>query len=899
MRLQLFLKPVQCALLIALFFIPTLFPTAGRGQGGEKGLRYAVGPKAIEGGSLALVYEYAALEKPGDFNKHYIRALVILEEGEPVGIKIAGHSEESICRQTTEIVIQLAKDLDGKRANFGTIDSEEGYFASYGIFDGPVNDKYRKPYETAYESLKALEASAPGKLEVRTMMLSEYQRIHQEILKHEQASEPQVYIHYLPEPFILYRPTNSFAPEQFAQLRQKVKNEVTRDYIQRVKAEQQNLQALIDIVNKVELPMQFRPYPNPMGIVENTPQRMQRYRAICADALKKPDNRRRMLDNNKLLKQYQLEHNKLQNPYLKEFSQLVLDFIEGLLVEDELCIKLKESLIEMEEDQKFQADSVSLEWQAADLNNFAQTLERALVNKKTFVLFSEGFGERHYDLLTDATIRGWPALDPRQFKALYTSGHAVRKEARAISQYHYIAPNNGQPQVGASVSGVMFQVVGQGQPQYYALQDFMYTENEVPDVMVVARRLASSGQIPQKNIKLVQYRNGKPSVTEAPNTLMLSAIEKNFVLLPANQQLDTLRAKTGLPITPLQPGIASGNSFTVVGQGNLYLHQHSPFAVYAGDLLRHATRRATLDPKLDGKLGFNPVHVPVNAPVVVTGNSWYEFKFAQLPQGASTLIASAQASPDQRAKLSNNYARLMLQLPLELRDLPSASPINTFANSFVGLFDGFIKHAQAKFGENADQWTRDQQDYVSFARDLLNGLYERRKDQVTLVAHNPDPLRVFIAGGEAYLTDFQHDSEQHYAGHLAQVFAHMALVRYTDAKPLTESQLKPLFSELITLAKELDYIPDKALQNDDFQSGLAMGMFDLLPYFAKQRMGYDAESAEVKALATRIQNVYQPALIFLLKQAGEQPLSEGTSFLMRNLGLVLETLAKGGFVYAG
>ncbi|MFW5659335.1 MAG: hypothetical protein ACOCZ8_05075, partial [Bacteroidota bacterium] len=218
---------------------------------------------------------------------------------------------------------------------------------------------------------------------------------------------------------------------------------------------------------------------------------------------------------------------------------------------------------------------------------------------------------------------------------------------------------------------------------------------------------------------------------------------------------------------------------------------------------------------------------------------------------------------------------------------------------FVGLFDSFIQQAQASFGENADQWTRDQQDYVSFARDLLNGLYERRNQQITLVAHNPDPLRVFIAGDEAYLTDFQHDSEQHYAAHLAQVFAHMALVRFTDAKPLTEDQLKPLFSELIALAKELDYIPDKALQNDDFQSGLAMGMFDLLPYFEQQRMGYDAESEEVKALQTRIQNVYQPAMIFLLKQAGEQPLSEGTSFLMRNLGLVLETLAKDGFVYAG
>ncbi|MFW5659493.1 MAG: hypothetical protein ACOCZ8_05905, partial [Bacteroidota bacterium] len=666
----------------ALLLISALFPGQGLAQGGEKGLRYAVGPKAIEVGSLALVYEYAALEKPGDFNKHYIRALVILDEGEPVGIKIAGHSEESICRQTTEIVIQLAKDLDGKRANFGSIDSDDGYFASYGIFDGPVNDKYRKPYQTAYESLKALQASAPGKLEVRTMALNEYLRIHQEILKNEQTNEPHIYIHYLPEPFILYRPINTLAPEQFAQLRQKVKNEVTRDYIQRVKAEERNLQALIDVVKKVELPVQFRPYPNPMGIVENTPQRMQRYRRICTDALKKPDNRRKMRENNALYKQYEIEHNKLQNPYLKEFSKLVLDFLEGVLVEDELCIKLKESLIEMEEEQKFQADSVSLEWKPAELNQFVQTLERALVNKKTFVLFSEGFGERHYDLLTDATVRGWPALDPRQFKALYTSGHAVRKEARAISQYHYIAPNNGQPQVGASVSGVIFQVVGQGQPQYYALQDFMYNENEVPDVMVVARRLASSGQVPQKHIKLVEYRNGKPSVSDAPNTLMLSAIDKNFAQMPTNQQLDTLRDKTGLPITPLQPGIASGNSFTVVGQGNLYLHQHSPFATYAGGLLRHATRRATLDPRLEGKLGFNPVHVPVNAPVVLSGNTWLEFKFAQLPESATTLIANAQANSEGRAKRSTDYARLMLQLPLELRDLPSASPINTFENSF-------------------------------------------------------------------------------------------------------------------------------------------------------------------------------------------------------------------------
>ena len=595
-------------------------------------MRRAVGEQVFTGGSLALTYDFDALQKPGDFNKHYIRALVILDDDQPVGIKIAGHSEESICKQTTEIVIDLAKGLDGKKARFGTIDADDGYFASYGILDGPIDKRYRKPYSAAYAQLRALERSAPGKFELRTMQLGQYNRIRENILAKENAEAPHIYIHYLPESYIQYRPVGSFAPEAYSKLRQAVKNEVTRDYVQRVEAEQQNLQALIDVVKQVELPMQFRPYPNPRGIVENTPQRMQRYRSICDDALKKSTARRKLITNRKLLKRYQTEHAKLQNPYLKDYSKIVKAFLESLLEEGQLCTQLKESLIEMEEDQNFQADSIMLEWKPAELNNFVRVLERSLVNKKTFLQFSEGFGERHYDLLTDGTIRGWPALDPRQFKSMYEKGTNVRKQARAISQYHYIAPNNGQPQVGASVSGIVFQVVGQGQPQYYALQDFMFQQNDVPDVMGVARQIASSSQVPQKNIHVVRY-DGQAVETPAPDILRIEGIDKNFVLLPAQQQLDSLREKTGLPMMPLQPGIASGSTFTVLDRGNLFLHRQSPFAVYAGDLLRHATRRATLDPKLSSKFGFAQTHVPLNAPIV-TEEVWYGFKFGQLPKGA-------------------------------------------------------------------------------------------------------------------------------------------------------------------------------------------------------------------------------------------------------------------------
>ena len=240
----------------------------------------------------------------------------------------------------------------------------------------------------------------------------------------------------------------------------------------------------------------------------------------------------------------------------------------------------------------------------------------------------------------------------------------------------------------------------------------------------------------------------------------------------------------------------------------------------------------------------------------------------------------------------------MLQLPLELRDLPSASPNNTFANSFVGLYDAIIKSAQTQFGEDADAWNRDQQDYVGFVRDLVNGLYTRRNEQITVIAHQPDPLRVFVNGQAAYLTDFTHDGEKHYAAHLAQVFAHMALIRHTDAKPLTNAQLQPIFDELVALATAMDYIPDNALSQDDFQGGMVMGMLQLLPYFEQQRIGYSADAPEVQALNTRIANVYQPAFKFLLQQSEAAGISEGQAFLMRNLGLVIGTLEKEGFVYA-
>lgn len=850
-----------------------------RGQGG---IPPVVSKEVIPGASLARAYPAKVLEKPGDFNKSYIRALVILDGDEPVGIKVAGHSEEAICRQTSNIVLELALALDEKQLTFGQLDSPEGYYVGYGIFDGPVNAKYRKLYRAAYTELQQLYAAHPTQMELRTMPLADFNRYRSQLLQYEQAGKDVLVVHVLPEEFMLYRPQGSLDQAGLLELHTQVKAAATEEYQRKLAADERRLQRLQQQLPRVVFPEQYRAFhPQPGDFsTKNEPadRRDARHAALLRDAMDTPEFRLKAQSNQTVVEELRGIVAELHDSQLREGLENYLNEVALVTNYDSLLKSIREKLVNQEL-RTGRIDSVRIEFTPAKATGLNEVLNRYLVNYRTFLTFAEGFGAKHPWMLTDAMVRGWPTLAPEDFPAVYAAGTGFRAPNEIVSEYHFLAANPEQPVRGVSVSGVVFQYCTEGTCQYLNYEDFLESAFILPG----PRQLLSNF------VRYFELAPDFPLVIQWPG----KAAERFTVGELPKPILATADSTTLQSIARGQPAFvaalsANGHRFELAGQTHpqgLYQRAGDTLStldlnIYNNDLYRHAVRRWALDRRFAQALAAK-IEVPLRMRWPLADSLAVALQGWALPADARPL--PERLAPQQRSEAAAQYTQLQLALQQRLADADLFGILPT-EQSFESYRDNLLENLPlGKTSTDADLRT-----LLGFVRDLYGFVEIRATDEWTAQTPDPDPNRIFVGETTWHLVEFVRYGQRLRPAYLAQVVAHQLLLQHGDTRPLDPGRVGAALKALERQAVSTGLLNEDELKTPTYLAGLAYGLFQLgeAEYAKLKPLGENPPQRA--ALETRLRNVYQPVLVGLLNHiAGQSPPDE-LDFIVRNLKISLD-----------
>lgn len=876
-------------------------------------IRKVLPEPVIPGGSLARQFRLPVLEKPGDFNKHHIRVLGIRDQrGDIVGLKICGHSHPTVCKQTTDIAIALAKGLKRRGATFGPIYNNpegNGYYVGYGIFEGPINRKYRREYEQAYTDLQNLSRRNPGKLEVTEIAEAEYRRIlknlkHFENLTEENPGQDFAVFHQLPENFIYFYPVDEIAPADYLKLFNTVRASTGKDYLAELQQDEKALQSASQniraLVYPFEFQVQFEPYAERAPSYPTDQAATEHFNQLIDEAYARDSFQAALAANDDRIEALKTLAQKMNDPYLQQVIDLYAKRSRDFFSLDSLRKNLLEKLPKQERQARSPITEVRIRFRELENDPLADLLETYLINQRTYVQFAYKLDEQHPYLLTDAVIRGWPAISTEQHKALFTEGSALRKPAEMYSNYHFVAPD-GTGGKGAhsylSVSGVVAQLYVEGSYQYINLEDYLQDELQVPPLVELYLAQVEAGLLDSSSKALIidHYTDTPPELLTVADVLEAGPdfgdFSPSLFSQPPDTQQTQLTEALGESLTPLDPEAVCGPDW-ISARHYVSLSNRSPFRSNAIEIISHAARRLALDPRTTAETGL-PLRVPPQVLVTKRQENWLPMEVWQLKGTPSGNPPRTNVAPLTRASSPATYVEPWMKFQLysarRLQELPSADLLNAGKQQYQNAFTGFGKSLGRRFGQNEEQWSRDLQDAFGFLRDLTNSVAERAEEGSVVFALEPDPRRWLIDGdGTALLMDFEEAAAMEDAAFVAQVLLGMAELQHGSRNAVTPAQLKKLYQQLRMELERTNFLDSRRLQTAHFNATAAVGILMAASRLSRHRSRYAPNAAAQQALDRRIVNLYQPVLRFFLQQP--KTLSDEQEFIFRNLNSALEAL---------
>jgi hypothetical protein len=881
-------------------------------------VRPTVPDPVIPQGSLARTYRLHVLEKPADINKHHIRVLVIRDaRGTPVGMRIAGHSEENTCRQTTEIVIKLCKALEAAGARFGapvplSANGPAAFYASYGVFAGPVDARYKRPYQEALDALTALSAQHPEGVVIHSLTDADYnalvaQTTQAEALARQQGGAALV-VHYFPEPFIHFAAQGSPPAQAYRNLVQAVRQAAGPSYAQRLRQDEQNLSAALLSVGQLQFPSAYRailePFPSGRTNAEAPDARARRYRAITDDCFRQPDFVRNQRANAELVAKVGRLASQLNDAYMKRLLEAWVAEANRMTHLDSIRASLVAHFPNSELNWGKAIDSVRIQWKALEADPLRELVDRFRVTQRTYLQFADQMAPYHPFMLSDGVARGWPVFSPEEQRPLYTQGTQLRGAARLLTQYHFLAPDNAKDAAtGATgfvgLSGVVFQLVRDGKSEYVNLEDFVNDELAVPFVHEVVRDLlrvqavdsATTLQVhrwpsgPAPATTVGAYLGGAPSLFEMQST---------FSSQPTDSQ--TVWLRQWLPGSTPLPGLGAAAGRYALPTGRLHVVARSPFAVYGGRVGHLAVRRLCLDPEFHKAVGRR-VLLAEREPVWLGPHNWLDVQRVELPSTARPFADVLKATPaPNRPALLEAHLKATLEAARRLgKDLPGSSPILEGRNLYESVLTAFRDNVRSR-----NLAGRDWEDLQGFLRDLAHHLAERADAEPTLylVDADPDTWAALPDGNTLILTSVEQAERLHNGAGLAILLGHHLRLAHTDAARITPEQIRSGWQRVAAAGAAHRLVTPEVLQTPDFRLALAFGALRQATRLSALRAQCPPGSPALAELERQLKHVWQPLFEHFLQEAEGAALPEQLEFVVRNLRQVIQALGS-GTVYLG
>jgi hypothetical protein len=861
----------------------------------------------IAGGSLARNYQLALHEKAGDINKTHIRVLAILNEaGEPVGLKVAGHSEEEICQQTSQVVAQLAQSIDNKGAEFGGIQDQEqpGYYISYGLFEGPVGRKYRKPYQEALQQIRGLARRHPGKVQISEIRQEQYRAIQDRMAFYTAYAREQdtsmIIVHMLPENYLSFTPNQALGRKQYQPFLQQVQKTADEKYAKRLRDDKQALTQLQQQMGTLELlygyQFFFDRYSQRRWQQEDSLEQQERLRGVLNEAFSTTESQKQLRENRQTIQRLRTTAQRLNDPYLQQILQRWAQRVSDLQSPDSLKAGIHAKLIEQEDSAQRMIDSMAVRWRPLQQDPIRQLLEKYLVNQKTFLEYERLLDEQHPHMLADAVMRGWPVFSVEQYQQLYKQGYDRRRNAQAFSHYQFFAPqpHGGGAQVYTVLSGIVLQIVHRNKTSFLNLEEFMENEAKVPPLYRVIASLASGRGLLAQSSAVAINRNypvgGAKDTAQLPafrlarrylDSQPIGWLSNDFIKMHPDSQIQRLAGwRDGATIAHAgynaqhEPRLRYGDALLTVSD-------RSPFEPEARSLLHHALRRYSRDPRLTAPLAY-PLHIPLHRPVQRSGDSWLSTTELALPAQARPLPAVLAKHPSRRKAFARHYQQLMLRLARRAGDLPGVELSESPKNRFETTLAAHRKLLSQHYGPAPQGWPRAPQDYYSFLQDLVRFMESRVETQRNVFQYAPAPGTLYLGPDSSwYPTDFSAGRRTHYAVHWVQTLARSLLLRYGSDQPLKPAQLKRAYEAHLDWALYNDYMGERETETPHFRAGLVYGMLELGAQLQRRRQKLHGDSEHAQALDRRLRNVYQPLLYYLIDERGDLP--DELDFILRNL----------------
>jgi len=873
----------------------------------------------IPNGSLGRMYSHGVFEKPGDINKTHIRVLALQNDrGETVGLKVAGHSEYKICAQMSGIVMDLALALEKRGATFGSPTQPDHHFVSYGLFEGPIDRKYRREYDEALAAIRQVPTGGAAQPTVSVYLLSE-KAYRQQLAAFQAAEEtarsrnqPLFVFHECPEPFMAFLPQGELAGEVYEPLFAQVKQTANAEFLRQLKADEQRLVRLQDALKKLELPSAFESgYQNDGTLSDAGEGQTQRLNQLLDELFASSAFRDQRALQQARLEQARALVDGLEEKYLQEILGRLLTAYASGSVPDTLRPELLTRLTRSEQEVGAPVETITLKWKQQPQGELAELIERYLVSRRTFIEFSEGMAAQHPHMLTDAVVRGWPVFPVEAHKLLYADGAAVRSTAKMSSGYHFLAPRSGSdPQLGAqsfvTLSGIVLQIIDTaGQSLYVNLESFLEAENQGLSYPEVAFSLVMSGGLDTASGFWVQRHHlpGQPDPADIKgftpflNIVDLSEMPRDFHREPADSQLVQLGAWLSPDSLPLQPvfreGLA-GEWFRLPSGDPLTINDRDPTRTYGDAVVRYGLARFSREPAAPAfaLAGFRAV--------AASQSTWQLLRAFDLPDDARSVADVAASLPTtRRYQLADRYLELQFAISeWATPRLPDANPEATQAQRFQHTYDRLAKAIQHRYDTRSldPQVSRDLTDFLTFSRDIIGFTQRLNTQGQQRFRHDPDPNLHYLAGdpqsAPLLVTSCLLDDQVSSAEWLAVNWAtQVALVAPSDA-PADTALIGQQYRKVLALLLQAGGLDERTPATPAFQARLLYGLLAHAAHYAERRPDYPRDHPAHETQDAFVQRVLQPVLLYALTQAEALSLPDTLDFSLRNLRLVLESLPR-------
>lgn len=877
-----------------------------------------VPPPAIPQGSLARTYRLHVLEKPADINKHHIRVLVIRDaRGTPIGMRIAGHSEESTCRQTTEIVIKLCKALEAAGARFGAplmgaAGAPAAFYASYGVFSGPVDARYKRAYQEAVEALTALSAQHPEGVVIMNTTDTDYnahlaQISHTEVLARQNGGTA-LGIHYFPENFIHFAPQGSPPAQSYRDLVAVVRQVAGPSYAQQLRQDEQNLSAALLNIGQLQYPNAYRAileqYPSGRTNAETPEARTRRYRALTDESFRQPDFLQNQRANAELIAKVSRFASQVNDAYMKRLLEYWVAEATRLTHLDTLRANLTGHFPSSEQNWGKAIDSVRIQWTALEADPLRELVDRFRVTQRTYLQFADQMAPYHPFMLTDGVARGWPVFSPETQQAVFQQGTQLRGPAHLLSQYHFLAPDNAREATSGAtafvgLSGVVFQLVRDGKSEYISLEDFVNDELAVPHVHEVIRDLLRVQAI-DSTTPLQVYHWPAPTAPQSSvlswlaTTPDLSAMQATFYTQPIDSQAVWMSQWVSGILPTVGLNTVRGRFYGT--RAWVQVVPRSPFGVYGGRIGIHAMRRLTLDPDFHKAVNIK-VEMAERQPVLLSPQNWLDVQRVELPFGARPLPEACKvAVPALRQTWVDAHLNVTLEAARRIgKDLPGAAPILEGRNLYQAVLTGYRDEIQRR-----NLTGRDWEDLQGFIRDLALHLAERADNEPTFYLPECDPATWQVTSPENsfLLTSVEEAERLHNGAALAILMGQNLRLAHTDATRLTAEQIRAGWQRVSAAATARRLATPEVLQSPDFRLALAFGALRQAVRLGALRKQCPPNSPALQELEREIKHIWQPLFEHFLQEAEAAQLPENLDFIVRNLRQVIQALGAGA-VYLG